>query len=240
MVQQIKNYHKEFLKHASPQRALGVARFFKTGKGEYGEGDTFLGLTVPMVRSIAKNYYDLDLATLDEIMKSKWHEERLGALIILSYKMKQAKTPQERKVIFTHYINSIAGINNWDLVDVSAEYCAGMYLADLDLEKRQKMLKKMLQSKNIWERRIAIVSTFHFSRTRTSDIILWVAPQVLNDKHDLIHKASGWMLREFGKRMSEPALIKFLKEYYQQMPRTMLRYALERLEPEMKAYFMKK
>lgn len=240
MVSQVKNYKKDFAKHADKQRAFGVARFFKTGKGQYGEGDKFLGLTVPMVRTLAKKYSDMSFTELSELLKSKWHEERLGALIILVGKMKKAKTSLERKFIYTFYIKHIAGINNWDLVDTSAEYCAGMYLDDLDLMDQQKMLGKLIKSKNIWERRIAVVATFHFSRHRKSDIVLWVVKHLLDDKHDLIHKASGWMLREFGKRASEPALIRFLKEYYKVMPRTMLRYALERLEPETKAFFMKK
>ena len=240
MVSQIKNYHSDFLKHANPKRALGVARFFKTGPGEYGHGDQFLGLTVPMVRALVKQYNDLSLEDLSVLMKSKWHEERLGALIILSERAKRSDTIKQRKEIYRFYMRHVAGINNWDLVDVSVEYCVGRYLADLDPIAQQKILKKLIKSKNIWERRIAVVSTFYFSRKKISDIILWVAPQLLNDTHDLIHKATGWMLREFGKRCSEPALVKFLKEYHLKMPRTMLRYALERLEPETKAYFMKK
>lgn len=240
MVSKIEQYHKDFTKHANKSRALGVARFFKTGKGEYGEGDQFLGLTVPMVRTLAKNYYAMDMNEIAAVLASPWHEERLGALIILVHAMKKATQSKQRKEIFNFYMKHISGINNWDLVDVSAEHCVGKYLADLDLAQQQKVLKKMIQSKNIWERRIAVIATFHFSRNRISDIVLWVVPQLLSDTHDLIHKACGWMLREFGKRSSEPALIKFLKQYYRAMPRTMLRYALEKLEPETKAFFMRK
>lgn len=233
-------FHKDILTYANPRRAAGVAKFFQTGKGQYGEGDQFLGLTVPQVRQVAKPYRDMPLDQLAILLASPWHEERLGALVILSQRAKVSKTPAERKKIATFYLKNISGINNWDLVDVSAEYCIGMHLADLDPAVQQKFLKKRIQSRNVWERRIAMVATCYFSRKRISDLPLWVAEQLIGDTHDLIHKASGWMLREFGKRASEPALVRFLKEHYQTMPRTMLRYAIERLEPETRAYFMRK
>ncbi len=240
MVSQIENYHNDFTQHANKQRAFGVARFFKTGAGEYGEGDTFLGLTVPTVRTLVKKYYNMEMSDLAVILKSPWHEERLGALIILTYRAKKSSSQKERKDIFDFYMSNNSGINNWDLVDTSAEYCVGAYLADLDPLKQQRILKKLITSQNLWERRIAVVATFYFSKRRISDIVLWVSEQLINDSHDLIHKATGWMLREFGKRSSEPALVRFLKVHYQVMPRTMLRYAVERLDPETKTFFMKK
>ena len=240
MVSQLEQYHNDFLQHANNKRAVGVARFFKTGAGEYGEGDQFLGLTVPMVRTVVKKYSDLDMNTLEQILKSPWHEERLGALIILTQRAQKSTTPRERKAIFNFTMRNCSGINNWDLVDTSAEYCVGAHLADLDPMSQQRILKKLLKSKNVWERRMAVVATFYFSKRRISDIVLWVVEQVMNDSHDLMHKACGWMLREFGKRASEPALVRFLQQHYRHMPRTMLRYAIERLEPETKVYFMKK
>ncbi len=233
-------FHKDILKYANPRRAAGVARFFQTGKGQYGEGDQFLGLTVPQVRQVAKSYQDMPLDQLAILLASPWHEERLGALIILTQRAQKSTTPKERKAIFTFYIQNRSGINNWDLVDTSAEYCIGAHLADLDPKNQQQVLSKLLTSKNVWERRMAVVATFYFSRRRISDIVLWVVEQLMDDKHDLIHKACGWMLREFGKRSSEPALVRFLKDHYRTMPRTMLRYAIERLEPETRAYFMRR
>lgn len=240
MVSQLEQYHNDFLQHANSKRAVGVARFFKTGVGEYGEGDQFLGLTVPMVRTVVKKYSDLDMNELAVVLASPWHEERLGALIILTQRAQKSTSKKERKSIFDFYIKHRSGINNWDLVDTSAEYCIGAHLADLDPVDQQRVLKKMLKSKNVWERRMAVIATFYFSKRRISDTVLWVVEQVMHDSHDLIHKACGWMLREFGKRASEPALVRFLKTHYKTMPRTMLRYAIERLEPETKGYFMKK
>ena len=236
----VNQYHKDFLAHADKGRALGVARFFKTGPGQYGEGDKFLGITVPTVRLLARKYRDLGFDALAEIMASSWHEERLGALRILSDRAQASKTPAERKKIYAFYVRHVKGINNWDLVDTSAAACVGRYLADLDPVAQQKVLKKMILSKNMWERRIAMVATFHFTKNKRSDIALWVAAQLMDDTHDLIHKATGWMLREFGKHASEPALVRFLHEHSSKMPRTMLRYSLERLTPETRAYFMKK
>lgn len=233
-------YHEDFMGHADKQGAAGAARFFKTGKGQYGEGDRFLGITVPTVRKLVARYQDLGFDDLGQIMGSPWHEERLGALRILADRSAHAQNPAELKKICTFYLKHIKGINNWDLVDTSAASCVGRYLATLDPGAQQKFLKKLIVSKNMWERRIAIVATFHFTRNRISDLALWVSAQLLDDEQDLIHKASGWMLREFGKHASEPALIKFLHQYVDVMPRTMLRYSLERLERETRAYFMKK
>jgi 3-methyladenine DNA glycosylase AlkD len=227
-------------KAGNPIRAKNCARFFKTGKGEYGYGDKFLGVTVPNTRALLKPFKDLSLKETEKLLKSPWHEERLAGVIILSHQAKSAKLPKERKQIADFYIKHAERFNNWDLVDVSVEYCLGLFLADLSRKQQESFLKKLITSKNLWKRRMAMVATFHFSRRQISDLALWVALQLINDNHDLIHKASGWMHREYCKRTSEAKLVQFLKEHAHKMPRTMLRYAIERLHPEMKIYFMKR
>lgn len=208
-------------------------RFFKTGKGEYGEGDVFAGLTVPESRTIAKNYYDLDRTSLEKLLTSKIHEERLIALIIL-IKQFEKSTASQQKNIFNFYLAHAAWINNWDLVDMSAPNIVGAYL----LNKPKRLLLKLVKSKLLWERRIAIVATFTFIRANDYAMTLLLAEKLLLDTHDLIHKSVGWMLREVGKR-SPKTLTQFLNKHAARMPRTMLRYALERLAPEQKMYFMK-
>lgn len=207
---------------ADPVRGAHSLRFFKTGPGQYGEGDKFLGLTVPEMRRIARKYRALDDGAAVELLASPWHEERLVALLLMvdGYKRGDEK---RRQRIHRAYLANTRWINNWDLVDSSAEYVVGPHLEPADIA----LLERLARSKSLWERRIAIVSTFHFIKRNEFRPTLGIATMLLNDSHDLIHKAVGWMLREVGKR-DRKTLDAFLKTHYQTMPRTMLRYAIER------------
>jgi len=201
--------------------------FFKTGKGEYGEGDKFIGLKVPVQRKIAGEFRELDYKDLSVLLSSKIHEERLIALLILVERYKKS-SEAEKEFIYKFYLRQKKGINNWDLVDLSAPKIIGEHL----LKRNKKILLRFAGSENIWERRIAILSTYAFIRKNEFETTLQIADILLEDKHDLIHKAVGWMLREIGKKdlVTEE---KFLKLYYKKMPRTMLRYAIEKF-PESK------
>lgn len=201
--------------------------FFKTGKGDYGEGDIFVGLKVPLQRKLAREFKDLSLAEIGELLNSSIHEERLISLIILIDKY-QKTDEKGKKLIFNFYLKQRKGINNWDLVDISAPKILGRYL----LEKDKGILFKFAVSKNLWERRIAIISTQEFIKNNNFKTTLQIASMLIKDEHDLIHKAVGWMLREIGKK--DIALEeKFLRVHYKEMPRTMLRYAIEKF-PETK------
>lgn len=201
--------------------------FFKTGKGEYGEGDVFAGLKVPTQRKLAREFRDLSLSDLKELLDSEVHEERLISLFILIDKY-EGGDEKEKKAIYAFYIRYRKLINNWDLVDLSAPRIIGKHL----LESDKSILFKFASSKILWERRIALLSTYEFIRNHNYDTTLKLAKILLNDEHDLIHKAVGWMLREIGKRNFKVEE-KFLKSYYSMMPRTMLRYAIEKF-PETK------
>ena len=212
----------ELHKLADPVRATHSLRFFKTGPGQYGEGDKFLGLTVPQMRKLVRKYRALDDTTALELLASPWHEERLVALLLLVDGYKRGDHERRRK-IHRAYLANAQWINNWDLVDASAEHVVGPHLD----AKEIALLERLARSKNIWERRIAIVSTFHFIKRDEFRPTLRIAAMLLTDSHDLIHKAAGWMLREVGKR-DRKTLDSFLKKHYRKMPRTMLRYAIER------------
>jgi 3-methyladenine DNA glycosylase AlkD len=218
---------KKIKKVASPDIAKTMQWFFKTGKGEYGEGDIFIGLKVPTQRMIAGEFRDLSLNDLKALLRSSIHEERLISLFILIYKFEKGVERKKEK-IFSFYLKNRKGVNNWDLVDLSAPKIVGKYLLDKD----KSLLFELALSENLWERRIAILSTQDFIRNDKFDTTIKIAKILLEDKHDLIHKAVGWMLREIGKRdlITEE---KFLKIYYKKMPRTMLRYAVEKF-PETK------
>ena len=224
---------QQLKKLANPQKAIGVARFFKTGKGEYGEGDIFLGITVPQIRIVAKQCKDLSLKEIQKLLQSKIHEERLLGLIILVNQFKKADEDKQKQ-IFDLYLSNTKYINNWDLVDVSAEYIVGGYLID----RSKTILKTLAQSKLLWERRIAIIATFQFIKQKQHEHTFIIAKILLRDDHDLIHKAVGWMLREVGKRISETIEETFLQQHYQQMPRTMLRYAIERFEEKKRKKYL--
>ena len=201
--------------------------FFKTGRGEYGERDIFAGIKVPVQRKIAKEFLNLSLTELKELLKSKVHEERLIALLTLVEKYQKGEEKEKDK-IFRFYIDNRKGINNWDLVDISAPKIIGHYL----LNKDKKLFYDFAKSDNLWDRRIAILATYSFIKSGSFDDALRISDLLLNDKHDLIHKAVGWMLREVGKK-NLVVEEKFLQQRYNKMPRTMLRYAIEKF-PETK------
>jgi 3-methyladenine DNA glycosylase AlkD len=218
--------------YADKKKAKLLQRFFKTGKGEYGEGDIFIGIIVPNQRIIAKKYIDLPLSEIQKLFKSKIHEHRLTALFILSYQYPKAKEENQKKIV-DFYLKNTKYINNWDLIDLSSVEILGEYF--LKHPAYKKTLYKFAKSKNLWEKRISIITTFTFIRNRRFNDSLKIARTLLHDKEDLIQKAVGWMLREIGKRDLETE-DKFLKEHYHTMPRTMLRYAIEKF-PEKKRQF---
>jgi 3-methyladenine DNA glycosylase AlkD len=214
------------------EQAKNLQRFFKTGKGEYGEGDIFLGIKLPVQREIAKKYKDLNLTKIGELLKSKIHEHRLIALIILVNKYKKS-SEKEKEKIFHFYLNNTKFINNWDLVDLSSHRIIGNFL----LNKDKKILYTLANSESLWERRIAIVSTLTFIGKMEFEDTLALSEILLKDKHDLIHKAVGWALREVGKK-EEKVLDDFLKFHYKNMPRTMLRYAIEKFPEEKRKKYL--
>ena len=223
----LSSLYRELRQLANPECAQISQRFFKTGQGEYGEGDRFIGLTVPQVRKLAKKYRDLSLGETKQLLRSLIHEERLLALLIL---VNAFITSDEagRRQIYETYLRNTRYITNWDLVDSSAAQIVGAFLSD----RSKTPLRALVRSNNLWERRIAIIATFHFIRCGEFAPTLAIARQLLRDDEDLIHKAVGWMLREVGKR-DQPLAEKFLRTHCRQMPRTMLRYAIERF-PEAK------
>jgi 3-methyladenine DNA glycosylase AlkD len=218
---------------ADPAIATHCQRFFKTGKGEYGEGDQFLGIRVPILRKQAKKLEDMPLKEVQKLLESSFHEERLCALLILVRQFNQGNSDTQAR-IYTLYLGNTQFINNWDLVDSSAYHIVGPYLEHND----RNPLYKLAQSSRLWERRIAIMSTFHFIKNNQFDDALAISQQLLSDPEDLIHKAVGWMLREIGNRdlATEKA---FLREHYQQMPRTMLRYAIEKFPEQDRQDYLK-
>ena len=215
---------KAFTKKA---RISDLARFYKTGPGEYAEGDLFLGGTVPQTRSVAKKYQNLELKEVEKLFNSPFHEARLCAAIILNHQFEKSKQPQDRKKLFDFYLKQVKAnhVNNWDLVDVSAPRM-GAYLSEID--DPMPLLLKLSKSKSLWERRVSMILTFALIRAGDLEPTIIIAESLLKDDQDLIHKASGWMLRELGKR-DVMMLRRFLSEHAHEMPRTMLRYAIEKL-----------
>ena len=226
----LKNLKRDLQKLAYPEKAEILQRFFKTGKGQYGQGDIFLGITVPDQRKVSKKYINLNLNNLEKLLHSKIHEHRLVALLILVEKYKK-----DNRKIYNFYLKNTNKINNWDLVDLTAHKIIGNYL----LDKPRNILYKLAHSKNLWQKRIAIIATFEFIRNNQFQDTIKISKILLADKHDLIHKAVGWMLRELGKR-DEQVLIKFLKQHAHHMPRTMLRYSIEKFPEKKKKYYLKK
>jgi 3-methyladenine DNA glycosylase AlkD len=229
-----KDVINELNKFANKKKAEQLARFFKTGKGEYGEGDIFLGIVVPEQRLVAKQYRELPFKETQKLLNSKFHEHRLTALLILTYKFIKADEAMQEEIVKL-YLSNTKRINNWDLIDLSSVEILGEYI--LKHPEYKKVLFKFSKSESLWERRISIISTFMLIRNRQFDDSLKIAETLLLDKEDLIQKAVGWMLREIGKRdlgVEE----EFLEKYHRQMPRTMLRYAIEKFSPEKRQYYM--
>lgn len=220
----IQNFRSDLKKLGNSEKAKHSMRFFKTGKGEYGEGDKFIGITVPEMRNVVKKYWkELTLDETIELLHSDIHEERLCAVIILTAKFNKGDAVEKEK-IYKLYLANAKQVNNWDIVDSSAHLIVGPFLEDKD----RSILKKLAVSKLIWERRIAMIATFHYIRKSDFKDALQIAKLLLQDKEDLIHKAVGWMLREMGKHGGEKEVRSFLKNNYKELPRTTLRYAIER------------
>jgi 3-methyladenine DNA glycosylase AlkD len=218
---------------ADAEQAAVLARFFKTGPGEYGEGDLFLGIKVPVQRKVAGEFCELPLTEIVRLLHSKIHDDRLTALLILVQQFAKADA-KCRQDIYKQYIANTDCINNWDLVDLSAPQIVGVYLED----KSRKPLYRLAKSQCLWERRISILATFPFIRHDDFTDTFQIAETLLADREDLIHKAVGWMLREVGKR-DQRAEEDFLKKYYRNMPRTMLRYAIERFTESKRRFYMR-
>jgi len=218
---------------ADPQIAQHSQRFFKTGPGQYGEGDRFLGIRVPVLRCQAKKFRGAPISEVHRLLKSVYHEERLCALLLLVQKF-SGGNPACRKAVYDLYLENTRYINNWDLVDLSAYLIAGPYLMDKDRQPLYALARK----ESLWERRIAIISTFHFIKHNQFADTLAVAGMFLTDREDLMHKATGWMLREVGKR-NLPVEKEFLRNNYKRMPRTMLRYAIEKFPEEERRRYLK-
>jgi len=220
---------------ADADRAKTMQRFFKTGPGEYAEGDLFLGIRVPMVRKLAKEYRELAYSSILSLLTSPIHEERQVALFILVYKYQRAGNEGKEK-IYNLYLDNTRFVNNWDLVDATAEHIVGAFL----MHREKTPLYRLAKSGLLWERRIAVMSTFHFIKHNEFSETLKISSMLVNEREDLIHKAVGWMLREVGKRDIETEEL-FLRKHYRKMPRTMLRYAIERFpETKRKAYLLGK
>lgn len=218
---------------ADPKRAAVHQRFFKTAPGEYGEGDRFLGIRVPVLRKLAREYRAISLAETRNLLASSIHEERFLALLIMVSKYR-AGNEEEREAIYRLYLDSTRFINNWDLVDTTAEHIVGDYLRERD----RSALRRLASSRNLWERRIAILATFHYIKLNSFDETLAIAEALLDDPEDLIHKAVGWMLREIGKRDMRTEE-RFLRKRYKAMPRTMLRYAIEKFPEPLRQRYLK-
>lgn len=217
---------------ADPKIAEHSQRFFKTGKGEYGEGDLFLGVRVPKLRELVRKHKEVTVKEAVELLQSKYHEARLLTLLILVARFKQGGE-ESKKEIYKIYLNNTGQINNWDLVDSSADKIVGGYL----LNRERGPLHKLAKSPDLWERRIAMIATFAFIRSNDFDDVLMISKQLINDPEDLIHKAVGWMLREVGKR-DQQIEEGYLKKSYRQMPRTMLRYAIERFPEKLRKSYL--
>ena len=229
----VKNIQRKLQQLGSKEKVKVSQRFFKTGPGEYGEGDVFIGVRVPDLRKLAKEYQSITIKEVKQLLKYAIHEERQLALLMLVNKYSKGNETV-KKGIYELYLQYTQFINNWDLVDVSAHHIIGAFL----LDKSKEPLFRLAKSRNLWERRIAIVSTFHFIKHNKYTATLKIAKILLADKEDLIHKAVGWMLREVGKRHM-PNLEMFLKKHYKKMPRTMLRNAIEKFPESKRQRYLK-
>ncbi len=225
----LEKFHQSFAKEANPAQAKNLQRFFKTAPGQYGEGDYFLGIKVPQTRSLVRRFAkELDFDDIRSILQSAHHEERLAALLILLTWFQEAEKTADQaqqKKIYQFYLQNSTRVNNWDLVDLTAPGIVGAYLLAHSAER--KVLNKLIHSKNLWQPRIAMLATYPFIKVGQLSVALDVAQKLLFHPHDLMHKAVGWMLREVGK-VDENVLLEFLRSHYQELPRTTLRYAIER------------
>ena len=228
----LSSVRRDIRKAARPERAKSHSWFFKTGPGEYGAGDRFLGVTVPQLRALAREYRDMPLKYVVRLLQSPWHEERLLALLILVGQYARADT-RTRQAIHQTYLRNTGSINNWDLVDSSAAQIVGAHLKRGD----RRVLRRLARSKSVWERRIAMIATYHYIRQKDFKDALAIAALLRRDEHDLIHKAVGWMLREIGKR-DRSAEERFLLTHARTMPRTMLRYAIEKFPQPLRRKYM--
>lgn len=237
-----KDLEAKLKKLGTKERAQVNAYFFKTGKGEYGEGDKFLGVTVPDTRKAISKFSHLSLTEIQKCLKNPYHEVRLAGVLILVSQYRRAKSTQEEKKIFDFYIKNASNINNWDLVDSSSEHIVGPYISHHMTEReRLAFLKKGIASKNLWMNRIVVLSSFYQIKQGSEKLIFFLAPKFFTHTHDLLHKAVGWMLRETGKKVSKIKLVKFLDTHAHKMPRTMLRYAIEHFgEKDRKNFLAKK
>jgi 3-methyladenine DNA glycosylase AlkD len=219
-----------------PEKAAFFPKFFKTGKGEYGEGDLFLGVKVPDQRAVAKEYYSkISLDELSGLLSSKYHEHRLTALFILILKFEKTKDKAVKDEIVEFYLNHLRYVNNWDLVDSSCYKILGRYAFE---NKKEDLLKKLSDSEEMWHKRIAVVGTMHYVKKGSFDLTKEFVTQNLKHTHDLMHKANGWLLREMGQK-NEKELIDYLNKYYKEMPRTCLRYAIEKLDEDLRQDYLK-
>jgi len=229
---------KELTKAANQKQAANLQRFFKTGPGEYGVGDIFLGIKVPQQRQIAKKYPNLSQAEINQLLASKIHEFRLVGLLILIEQYQRAATSPAKEKIVKFYLKNSRRINNWDLVDLSVYKILGDWL--LIKKEAGKILDRLASSDNLWERRMAMIATYAFIKAGRSEETIKIAKKLLADSEDLMHKAVGWMLREVGRRVSREILLKFLDKYAPQMSRTTLRYALEHLPENQRQSYLRK
>ncbi len=234
MRQKAREIEQEIRGYIDPVKREYLPKFFKTGKGQYGEGDKFLGVVVPNTRLVAKRHKDEPFEVMAELLQSEWHECRLCALLMLVERFRKGDE-KERKLIYGFYLSQTARINNWDLVDLSAPGIVGEFLKD----KPREDLYRLAGSAWLWEQRIAVVSTYTFIKNNDFIDILALSERLLHHKHDLMQKAVGWMLREMGKR-DRDLLVQFLEKYCKVMPRTMLRYAIEKFPEEERKEFMKR
>lgn len=226
----------DILAKADPEKALVLAGFFKTADGEYGEGDKFLGLVVPQCREIAGEYYrKLSLDQIAKLLQSEWHEERQIALFMLVLQFDKVNVDKQKE-IYDIFLDNTKYINNWDLVDCNAPRIVGKYI--FDHSSLQPTLDKLAGSDLLWDRRIAVISTLYFIVKGDPEPTMRIVEKLLTDQHDLIQKANGWMLREVGKRVDEKLLIDFLRINYNRIPRTTLRYAIEKFSPATRAKYL--
>jgi len=228
------NIIDDLMRLANPRKSGDLSRFFKCGPGQYGEGDKFLGINLPSQRELVKKYYrTISFDELDQLVRSEFHELRMTGFLILTYKMDKAKDDSARKTIVDYYLHNIDYINNWDLVDLTADRILGKWLFDKD----RSMIYQLASEEHLWKQRIAVLTSFYFIKKGQYEDTLNLAVMLLNHKHDLIHKAVGWMLREIGKRNFNTEY-DFLAIHYKKMPRTMLRYAIEKFDTELRLKFL--